>query len=240
MGGGQFALGGNCGIPGGPDWNFTAAAAGTIYNRVVFDAVTKASTFNWELVKSIILWGSLVVLAVIALRQYIAFNRDLAEEFRRFRPIHWLVNAWERFKAAFRKTNQSIGNFVQNSLQRLRQLAPASARPSGEWDYVNPRRLPSRQKIIFYYLALVRRAREAGLPRQENQTPYEYARSLAPHLNEEQAGVESMTEAFIEARYSRHDIPAKAARQTESVWETVRRVLKNVRKASQDEPPKEE
>ena len=203
-------------------------------------ALTKASTFNWELVKSIILWGSLVVLAVIALRQYIAFNRDLAEEFRRFRPIHWLVNAWERFKAAFRKTNQSIGNFVQNSLQRLRQLAPASARPSGEWDYVNPRRLPSRQKIIFYYLALVRRAREAGLPRQENQTPYEYARSLAPHLNEEQAGVESMTEAFIEARYSRHDIPAKAARQTESVWETVRRVLKNVRKASQDEPPKEE
>ena len=48
-----------------------------------------------------------------------------------------------------------------------------------------------------------------------------------------------MTEAFIEARYSRHDIPAKSARQAESVWESIRQVLKKVRKASQEEKSKE-
>lgn len=198
-----------------------------------------ASVINWELVNSVLLWGFLLFLAVIALRQYIAFNRELSEELRRFRPLRWVMHAWERFKAAFRKTNQTIGAFVQNGLQRLRRLAPASARPDGEWGYVNPRRLSPRQKVIFYYLALIRRAREAGLPRQENQTPYEYARCLSASLVEGKDGVDTMTEAFIEARYSRHDIPAKAARQAESVWETIRQVLKKVRKAAQDEKPDE-
>jgi hypothetical protein len=201
--------------------------------------LTKAGTFNWGLVQSILIWGILVVLVVLALRQYIAFNRDLSEELRRFRPIRWLLNAWGRFKARFRKTNQAIGAFVQQRLQRLRRLAPDSAEAGGEWDYVNPRRLSPRQKVIFYYLALVRRAREAGLPRQENQTPYEYAQDLAKRLSEEKAGVDSMTESFIEARYSRHDIPAKAARRTESIWEAIRRVLKTVRKASEEDKQKE-
>ena len=51
------------------------------------------STFNWNLVKSIFLWTSLMVLGIIALRQYIAFNRDLSEDLRRFRPLHWLIGA---------------------------------------------------------------------------------------------------------------------------------------------------
>jgi Domain of unknown function (DUF4129) len=195
--------------------------------------------FNWGLVQSILIWGILVVLAVLALRQYIAFNRDLSEELRRFRPLRWLVNAWQRFKASFRKTNQAIGTFVQQRLQRLRRLAPDSALASGDWDYVNPRRLSPRQKVIFYYLALVRRAQEAGLSRQANQTPYEYAQALASQLSEEKEGLDNMTEAFIEARYSRHDIPAQAAHRTESIWEAIRRALKKVRKASLEKKPPE-
>ncbi len=50
--------------------------------------------------------------------------------------------------------------------------------------FINPRRLSPRQKVIFYYLAMVRRAREAGLPRQDDQTPYEYARSLTSSLED--------------------------------------------------------
>ena len=200
----------------------------------------KAGPSIWSLVESVLAWGALIALAIIALRQYIAFNRDLSEELRQFRPVRWLLHAWERFKTAFRKTNQSIGAFVQGRLEYLRRLVPEAARAGADWDYVNPRRLSPRQKVIFYYLALVRRAREAGMPRQENQTPYEYAQSLASSLQKEKEGVNDMTNAFIEARYSRHDIPAKAARRAETVWETIRRVLKNVKKASQEEKVKEE
>ena len=190
--------------------------------------------------KSVLLWGGLVILGIVAMRQYISFNRDLSEELRRFRPIYWLFSAWDRFKAAFRKTNKSVGTFIQNSLKRLRKLAPDPGSPGGEWDYVNPRRLTPRQKVIFYYLALVRRAKEAGLPRQDGQTPYEYARSLASSLKEEKEAVDAMTESFIEARYSRHDIPARAARRAESIWESIRNVLRNVQKLPQEEEPQED
>jgi hypothetical protein len=191
------------------------------------------STFNWELVKSILLWGSLIVLVIIAIRQYIAFNRDLSQELRRFRPLRWLINVWDRFKASFKKANQSLGTYLQNSIKRLRRLVPEPARP--EWDFINPRRLSPRQKVIFYYLAMVKRAREAGLPRQDDQTPYEYARILNTRLEEGKEDVGEMTESFIEARYSRHDIPAKAASRAASIWETLRQVLRNMRKARQAE-----
>jgi hypothetical protein len=121
----------------------------------------------------------------------------------------------------------------------LRRFGPDPARP-GEWDYINPRRLTPRQKVIFYYLALVRRAKEAGIPRQDGQTPYEYARSLTSSLEEGKDGVEAMTESFVEARYSRHDIPAKEARRAESIWETIRHVLQNVRRSRREEKPKDD
>lgn len=200
---------------------------------------SNGSPIDWRLVQSVIMWGSLIVLAILALRQYIAYNRDLSAELRRFRPLRWLVGAWDRFKATFKKANRTVGVFIQNSLKRLRRLGTAVVRPD-EWDFINPRRLTSRQKIIFYYLALVRRAREAGLPRQDNQTPYEYARSLTSSLQEEKDGLDVMTESFIEARYSRHDIPAKQARRTESIWETIRQVLRNVRRSSEENRTKKD
>jgi hypothetical protein len=198
-----------------------------------------ASTFNWNLLSSLFFWGILIALVIVALRQYFFFNRDLAEELKRFKPINWLLTAWERFKASFKKVNKSVGTFIQNSIKRLRNVGTIPARPD-EWDYVNPRRLNPRQKIIFYYLALVRRAKEAGLPRQDGQTPYEYARSLTSSLEEEKDGVEAMTESFIEARYSRHDISAKEARRAESIWEAIRRVLRNVRKSRQEGKSKDD
>ncbi|MGA2489588.1 MAG: DUF4129 domain-containing protein [Anaerolineales bacterium] len=189
-----------------------------------------ASAFNWELLKSIFLWGGLIVLGIVALRQYIAFNQDLSKELRRFRPLHWIITAWDRFKASFRKANKSVGAFIRNSLQRFHSKAPESA-GTGEWDFINPRRLSPRHRVIFYYLALVRRAREAGLPRQDGQTPYEYARSLTSTLKEEKDAVDALTESFIEARYSCHEIPAKAAHRAKSIWETIRQVLRNVRRS---------
>jgi hypothetical protein len=189
---------------------------------------------NWDLVKSIFLWGSLIILVILALRQYISFHRDLAEELRRFRPLRWFLALWERFKASVRKVNKSIGLFIQNSLDRLRSAGPVSARLE-EWDFINPRRLPARQKVIFYYLAMIRRAREAGIPRREEQTPYEYAHLLNSSLQTEKDWVDAMTESFIEARYSRHTIQEKTARRAETVWESIRQVLIHFRRSLREE-----
>ena len=188
------------------------------------------STLNWNLAKSIFLWGSLIVLAVIALRQYIAFNQDLSQDLKQFRPLQWLLSAWRRFVTNFKKANKSVGEFVRNSLNRLRGDDSGPVQP-GEWDFINPRRLSPRQKVIFYYLAMIRRADEAGVPRQESQTPYEYSGILKTSLPDEKDGLDTMTEAFIEARYSRHEIPARQASRLGTVWANLRQVLRKVRKS---------
>jgi hypothetical protein len=197
------------------------------------------SGINWTLIKSIIFWVGLVVLVVVALRQFILFNKDLAGELKRFRPLRWLALFWKRVTGSVKKANQAVGIFVQSSLKRLRALGRTPTNLS-DWEYINPRRLDPRQKIIFYYLALLRRAGEAGLPRQDGQTPYEYARSLPPTLAEAKDGVEDLTGSFVEARYSVHDIPANEASRVETLWETVRRILRSVRKSKRAEEKKAE
>jgi hypothetical protein len=195
------------------------------------------SLINWTLIKSIIFWALLLFLVVVALRQFIIFNKDLAEELKRFRPLRWLVLFWKRITASIKKANKSVGIFVQSSLMRLRTLGRTPSKMS-DWEYINPRRLNARQKIIFYYLALVRRAGEVGFVRQVGQTPYEYARSLTSRLEPEMQGgraeVEDLTASFVEARYSLHDIPTKQARRVETIWEIVRRLFRHVRKSQRE------
>jgi hypothetical protein len=195
------------------------------------DTLPKNNTGSsgWELVQSIILWGSLIALAIIALRQYIAYNRDLSEDLRKFRPLRWLSGLWNRFRTSLKKADTSFRALIKNTLQRSRKNASGSALVD-EWNIINFRRLSPRQKVIFYYLALIRRAKEAGIPREDSQTPNEYAHKLNSSLQNEKDAVDAMTTSFMEARYSRHDIPQKAARQAETVWETIRRVLRNFRR----------
>jgi len=190
------------------------------------------ATGNLDLFWALFLGAILTFLAIIAVWQYVAYNRDLAEEVKRFRPLRWLSAAWKQLKAALSKANKSVGAFIQSSIQRLRNLG-ADSSISGEWDYVNLRRLNPRQKIFFYYLALVKKSEEAGIPRQHGQTltntPLHYLR-----LDEGKDGVEALTESFVEARYSQHDIPTKEARRIKSIWETVRRGIRNIRKSRRD------
>ena len=79
--------------------------------------------------------------------------------------------------------------------------------------WINPRKLSPRQQVQFYYLAMLRRSGENGHPRQPTQTPYEYARTLESQLPDIDQDVDGITVEFIEARYSRHDIPAGAGRR---------------------------
>ena len=177
-----------------------------------------------ELIRKLIIWTVLGVLIIVVLRQYISFNRELAEELKRFRPLRWLANLWQRFKASLKRANRAVGELVENGWERLRGLRSGRAR-AGEWDDASPRRFNPRQKILFYYLALVKRGGDTGIPRQESETPYEYARSLSATLEEGKEDVELLTSSFVEARYSDHSIAAKAAHRVESLWAHIRRIL---------------
>ena len=63
----------------------------------------------------------------------------------------------------------------------------------------------TRERVRQLYLQMLRHAANAGRPRSPDQTPYEYAARLRPHVTDEQEALEGLTQAFVEARYSKRD-----------------------------------
>jgi hypothetical protein len=65
------------------------------------------------------------------------------------------------------------------------------------------------------------------LPRAGWQTPGEYDQFLSKHLPEVEQELASMTDLFIEARYSQHAIGDRQISSIQSAWEQVRKLLRS-------------
>jgi hypothetical protein len=198
-----------------------------------------APAMNLDLVRNLIVWTLVGALVIIVLRQYISFNKELAEELKRFGPLRWLAALWRSLKVSLRRANRAVGAFVEGGLERLRGIR-SGRNQGGDWDDASPRRLNPRQKIFFYYLAMLRRGEDTGVPRREGQTPYEYARSLGAEVKEAREDVDALTDSFVEARYSNHDIASNAAHRVESVWQRIRRLLQERRNRRQGDSSRQD
>jgi hypothetical protein len=86
--------------------------------------------------------------------------------------------------------------------------------------------LAPRDQILYYYLSVLRRASQQGFPRWPAQTPDEYRATLDPKLPEAQEEMSSLTQAFVEARYSLHAIQRERAIQVRASWEQVKAALR--------------
>lgn len=190
-----------------------------------------------DVVNSLIFWGIFIALLIFAFRQFLIANPQLAQILRRFGLARFLVSVWAWMRTALSQAGEDAGNLIRRGLNRLRKR-PRETPGRGGRGYLNLRRLPPRQKVLFYYLALVRRAGETGHPRQEWQTPYEYEKALFPGLQEERESLDNLTEAFIHARYSRADITPGEAEQSRSAWDRLRRALRAWRESRQPDGEK--
>jgi hypothetical protein len=150
----------------------------------------------------------------------------------------WLARLWARIAAWLVGAGRVILQSVRKGVQRLaRPSQPFIGVPA--WRYIGLRRLTSRQRVMFYYLALVRRGGESGAARQPSQTPYEYARSLSAVIGQEEPDqgtspapgedIRLITERFVEAQYSRHEITAEQAEEARGIWERLRRSFRRLR-----------
>lgn len=68
-------------------------------------------------------------------------------------------------------------------------------------------------------------ADELGFPRRPAQTPREYEPTLAANLPEAQTETDRLTQAFVEARYSRRSIEVNEVRRVRAYWERMRAAL---------------
>jgi hypothetical protein len=206
-----------------------------------------------EWVKTVLFWVVLVGLVGYAFIYYFREHPEYVNWLQRSRFFSGIIHFGRGILSWLRGVNQQAAFAIENSLRRLRTRT-ASGVGAIQLRYTNPRLLPPREQMRFYYLALVRRATEQGLPRQAYQTPNEYSeqlkatiinppltRSLAKSPATEQPELESLadtqvvldlsslTEGFIEARYSQHEITGAQVNRVRQAWEHLLRTLRSWR-----------
>jgi hypothetical protein len=178
------------------------------------------------LIRSILLWGSLILIVVFSLRYFLRQHEEFLGTLRKAPIITWLRIAWEWLRRNVSRTREGLARVLTDGwqsiyarLERRRILPPAG--------WISLRTLDPRRRIYFFYLAMIRRGDEHGLTRKPSQTPSEYASRLEKDLPSAGEDIDSITRAVVEARYSRHTVDAGQADFVKAIWERIRRALQN-------------
>jgi hypothetical protein len=128
---------------------------------------------------------------------------------------------------------QSLWQWIQNwrrgvQAQLRRRLMPREREGAGSlspFRFVSLRRLSPRQLVQYFYLSTERRAAQAGQPRGSAQTPYEYQAELDRRFPEIEPDLDGLTEAFVEARYSRQPVQEEEAAAVKTLWQRIKAAL---------------
>jgi hypothetical protein len=178
----------------------------------------------WGLVRSILLWGGLALIILFSVIHFVRQHGGLRETLRRSRLANWLVLAWQWLYKNAGKTGGALSRALTDGWQSI------VARLEGNQIFPRPnlirfRSLDPRRQIYFLYLAMIRRGGEQGVTRKLSQTPSEYATTLEKALPSAERDIESITAAFVEARYSRQEVDSGMVDQVKATWSRIRTAM---------------
>ena len=95
---------------------------------------------------------------------------------------------------------------------------------------LNPDELTAREQVRYFYLQTVQRAQEKGVERMAHQTPAEFLTDLQSEWPESAEDTSSLTDAFLEARYSPVRVEAERVNPVKEAWGRLRKSLRKRRK----------
>ncbi len=177
-----------------------------------------------DFIQSLIFWVVFFGVATYVVIQLLRQHPDIAGMLMHLPGMSLVIRFWRRMRAWLGGLNQQIEDLLEARRKARRPSTIQSAPATRRW--INPRKLSPRQQVQFYYLAMLRRGGEHGHARQPTQTPYEYAHTLESQIPEIDQDVDGLTEEFIEARYSRHEIPPEHVNLVRRYWNRIKRALR--------------
>ena len=134
----------------------------------------------------------------------------------------WLLNGWRALWAWLMGWRRRIEvRFRREAAEPVREASQAQPSWWQRW-----RARTARERVRRLYLALVSRAAQVGHPRAAHQTPFEYAAQLEPHLAEEEDALKKLTDAFVEARYSRRAFEPEEVNLLRRIWQRLQSALR--------------
>ncbi len=178
-----------------------------------------------DLMKAALSWGILLVVIGFSLWQFVRQHEGISSALKKWSQAIRLDTLWKWLLGLWRGAGRLTRSASENLQRLFGRFSPAGNLPA--FGFLNPRRLDARQRVTFYYLAMLRRGGERGLPRKPSQTPAEYAATLDPSLPEVQVEIDSLTETFSVARYAPHPVQSPDANRARSLWERIRKAMRN-------------
>jgi hypothetical protein len=182
-------------------------------------------------VKSVAFWAVALAGVVYVLRTYLRERPELAEALIRFRPFRavrrLLIALWRQLG---RLADAVVGVLPSPIRLQRRSRESDQAPAGGPFRLFRLGALSRRERMLYYYLSILRRAAQQGYPRDESETPYEYETKLSPNVSQAQAELDRLTESFVETRYSTHTVDRKQEERLRADWRKIRAALRALRR----------
>jgi hypothetical protein len=176
----------------------------------------------FEMLRSLLFWTVALGMVFYVVRSYLRDRPELLEALATQRPIRalrdLLIALWRRLVGLAEAASEHIPRRLALRRARLASL-------EAPFRFFRLGALSPRERILYYYRSILRRAGRQGFPRQRAQTPYEYDAILGSHLPQAQQEMDLLTHAFVEARYSRHAFDRGQARRVRGDWQRVKAAL---------------
>jgi hypothetical protein len=187
---------------------------------------------GWFEIAQALLFFAIVMGGIFyVVRNYLRDRPELAEALFALRPIQLLRRGWTALWQWLRswaiRAQQTVGEHLSRRISRRFSPDGLSKLPSR---FFRIEALSTRERVLYYYMSILRRADRQGYPRQGHQTPQEYSVTLKPNLPEAEIELESLTEAFVEARYSQHEVKPEQGQRARASWERVRAALRGLKR----------
>jgi hypothetical protein len=187
----------------------------------------------FEILRSLVFWTAALAMVFYVIRSYLRDRPELLAALVSLRPIRavrdFLANLWRRLTGLAEAVAERAPR--QLSWRRTRQKPPEVRFRLFRLGALSP-----RERILYYYLSILRRAGQLGFPRHRAQTPHEYDQAIEPHLEGAEKEMFTLTQSFVEARYSRHSFDRSQDRQVRARWRQVKAALRALKHKTETEP----
>jgi len=179
----------------------------------------------WQLVRSLIFWTVLVGIIGYSLYHFMGYRWAFLQRLAPGVLLGWLRRIW-------RGLRRGTGRLATRIRQEIaRRLTPRQAEGApGRLRFLSLHRLSPRDKVLYFYVSVLRRSAKQGFGRPKSRTPLEYEETLRRELPEALEQVHELTDAFIEARYSAHELDSSDSTIAQRAWRSVKRALSGRRR----------
>lgn len=178
-------------------------------------------------------WAVAIVMTVIAVMFFFRERgiRLQNPPIRHFWDVlkEWLLTIWANLSHQIKTARQAI------QLRQPSQGKDKTVVKQPPWRFFRLNALSPRDQLRYFYLSTVRRAGEQGVPRDENETPLEFAQDLIDGWPDAETDVDSLTNAFLKARYSGQPVVKDDVHPIKHHWRRFRSKLRQRRSSAKSD-----